>query len=79
MSRQLNKASSLPINLNNNLNNNLKDNKNKRNEAKASSGDNSVTVCVRIRPPNPAEIEAGMRSCFAPSVSLFYFIFYLIY
>lgn len=70
--RKLNKASSLPINLNtsnslNSSNNNNNKDKNKK-DIKASSGDNSVTVCVRIRPPNSAEIEAGMKSCFTPSV-----------
>jgi len=38
-----------------------------KSELKASSGDNAVTVCVRIRPPNPKEIAASMRSCFEPS------------
>jgi hypothetical protein len=58
--RKLTKSTSLPVSLNKN------DGKKKNNELKA--GDDNVTVCVRIRPPNPKEIEAKMKSCFNPSV-----------
>jgi hypothetical protein len=61
--RRLNKSTSLPLTLNSSSN---KIDGKKKNDLKA--GDDNVTVCVRIRPPNPKEIEAKMKSCFNPSV-----------